>query len=416
MDIENRRNRKTGSNIIDNIILVMLLLLIGSASIFSSKIFILFLACFLIFYVSLHRFVKFNKLLFYSAVIWGVLNFLVSIVFDVPYFFLRIINNYLLLLLIPILSIQIIGTDFWFKLERIIYFLTKLSIPIFLLNVIFPAWFINLSNIFKPLTRTLLSEFSFNRYYWSALVYVHMDTTTLSGMFRNAGFMWEPGAFAWIIILSISIIWLRDGVEFGRKFFVYLTALISTFSTAGYVAITILIAGALYGKKKFKYFFIAMIFLVISLPFLMRLDFVGKEIIGYAESINNESIIGRSEEFDVAKVNRFQIIKYHIIDVLKYPLGYGVYSNSDINQLEKVVGVNGITHTLFVWGIPLFLLILLLIWRFFMWSNLSKSNLLLLTTVYMANIVMLFSNPVTFNILLYLIVLAPLIFKKQRYA
>jgi len=58
--------------------------------------------------------------------------------------------------------------------------------------------------------------------------------------YRNAGFFWEPGAFAGYLNLALIFIaavsWQYNNRAFWKRFIVLLVCLLSTFSTSGYVA------------------------------------------------------------------------------------------------------------------------------------------------------------------------------------
>jgi Ca2+/Na+ antiporter len=205
--------------------------------------------------------------------------------------------------------------------------------------------------------------------------------------------------------------WQTAGMRYDRRFFVYLLALVSTMSTAGYLAIFIVLFA--FYVKKITFWNIAMLIAVnlLFMLYIYKLDFVGGEIGTYIENYQSKTNLQYSSKYKAAKVSRFKIVDYDIEKVIKYPFGYGVVSKKDYSKDMDIVGVNGITSLLVMWGVPLFIYVLLLFRRYIYLINFSNNNKLTSNLLFVGLLIMFFSNPIARNTFIYFIALTPLLFK-----
>ncbi len=60
-------------------------------------------------------------------------------------------------------------------------------------------------------------------------------------VYRNAGFVWEPGAFGCFLIIALFLNFLNNDFTYDRKTIIMIIALITTLSTTTYLALAILI-------------------------------------------------------------------------------------------------------------------------------------------------------------------------------
>jgi hypothetical protein len=131
-------------------------------------------------------------------------------------------------------------SNFLSSFLRLLFFLSLASIFFYLFFLIFPsieeALFVNKHFWDDPAT---------NEYKKSLIIYnifreplFGSDSLGLFGLPRNSGPFWEPGAFGGYLTMGIAfeMILFR---KFSKRVFIFLIALLSTFSTAGYMAITL---------------------------------------------------------------------------------------------------------------------------------------------------------------------------------
>lgn len=397
-------------NIFYNILIFVVLMIISRASIFTNDWVTIFLTLLLIIiYISTNKLYNISKLIlivfcFFIINIWAIYFFNANVSI------LRIINVAISIIIFPYLVLCIVGKSFWDRFERVVYILTLISLPLFLLNIIFPYFFNYLTPIMRPFTAdTFISYYPFGSY-WSAFIYVHGAGDVL----RNHGFMWEPGAFSMIIIWAISYNWLKSGIKFDKKFFIYAIALATTLSTAGYLAIFVLILSKYIKKVNFSNLYKMILTGIVFFVFIYSLNFVGNEIESYVENYKYDINLFYNEDVGAMKVNRFRIVDYHLKSISENPIGYGVVSKKDYSNEIEVVGVNGLTSLLVMWGIPIFIYILYLLIKYIQMLNIHKYSNFTLTLFLIGFLIVVFSNPIARNPFIYLILLTPIIFEKNK--
>jgi len=219
---------------------------------------------------------------------------------------------------------------------------------------------------------------------------------------RNSGFMWEPGAFAFIVFLAILIRLSINNFKLDYRIFVYSLAIISTFSTMGYIVLFILILAYLIKIKNYlSFIFIIPTFLFVSLTTIAELDFMKPKIEEYSENIDF-----MRDDDDYIKMNRFGILSFALEESFKWPIGYGVFYNTPaIKKYNKpVLGANTYSDILLRWGWVGIIIFILAIFKFVncFFSNVNTITRKLLIIAFLAAVFSnnLLSNSV-FLILLY---------------
>jgi len=214
--------------------------------------------------------------------------------------------------------------------------------------------------------------------------------------------MWEPGAFAMMIICAIAYHWSRTGFKLDRKFFIYFAAIITTFSTAGYFACFLLIYA--FYVKKFSVPNVLGLFIVtyLFISYVYNLEFMSGKVDSYIAAIDDNRLY-YNEYLHAIKVNRIQIIFYDLQRVLKYPFGYGANYKSDI------IAVNGLSSLLVTWGIPVFIFMMILLKKYINLISIKPISQRTKYVVLIAILTMFFSNPINRNVIAYLIFLTPLV-------
>lgn len=155
-----------------------------------------------------------------------------------------IITSFSMMFLLPYLLFKIYRINFFFLFEKVIRLLIYISMIIWLLQQFVPGVKGIIVAVIKLLnTNNVLDihRFMFFYTYWPAL---DQDF----GLSRNAGFSNEPAAFSVILILAIIINYVKNNKLFNRTNLIYYFALLSTFSTTGYIALSAL--GLLLLKQK----------------------------------------------------------------------------------------------------------------------------------------------------------------------
>lgn len=273
-----------------------------------------------------------------------------------------------------------------------------------------PELFNQLTPFFKPLTQDVFYKFNPNSDYWSSIIYtnaISFDSNIFGKLYRNCGFMWEPGGFALMIIWALIFNRIKSGRVVSFKVLIYSLALVTTFSTSGIPALGFILISYFVGRSWFLNTVVLLLFIFIFGTYVYTLDFVGGEITDYINTAESGQVVYNSD-YGFFKVNRFQIFLFDLIKVSRYPFGdgYGGY--------EEIVGVNGLSRLLVTWGVPVFFWMLFQIFRYI--RNLFKNDIGLfgIITLFTGLLIMIFSNPVDRSIFIFLLIFSPWLILNQK--
>ena len=186
--------------------------------------------------------------------------------------------------------------------------------------------------------------------------------------FRNSGMFWEPGAFA--IYLVLAFLLLVGNLSFFAKRLVVtavlITAIISTYSTTGYITFFVFIIAILFRRTSIKAFlstlpFVALVMVGASIAF-EKLDFLGAKI--------ESQSLGAQEQSGEFGNSRFQSLIFDSHYILKHPLiGNGLhqktrYADHPWLHDEQLGHGNGFSNFLASFGVPMFVVMAYLIVRY----------------------------------------------------
>jgi hypothetical protein len=343
-----------------------------------------------------------DKIVIYLSIIWMLINATHALVFSVKFDFLFNVRFILIYLILPSLILKTYGFDFLLRMEKIIFKLTLISLPLFLFNNIFNGFLSNFRNIFAPFTRDALLS---NPGYWSIGIYTNIEATASIGqisVIRNAGFMWEPGYFALVLVFALLIHWKRQKMKVDIRATVYIVAVLTTFSTAGYFSIFLILISLF--SKKINFFNAAFIIIISSIFVnnIYKTSFMKGKIDNYLIAVYDDKF-NYAHQYEAIKLNRFQIALYDIDRIKNYPFGFGSNDRYNFGEVE-LLGTNGFTGLIRVWGIPVFLFFIYAIYKFVSINNQPLFKIQLFLHLF-SLIVVLFSQNIQNNILFYFIVL-----------
>lgn len=178
----------------------------------------------------------------------------------------------------------------------------------------------------------------FSLYLYSVSSHASSGVYTLA---RNAGPFWEPGRFTIPLTIAIMMILFDENYRksYRKRLTILLAANITTFSTAGFCVMFIVLFGFIFkSDKSFAVKFFASIFGAVCLLYVTGLSFMG------------DKIITASEATDVAN-SRFGAMFYHWTQIVGSPIiGYGAFLQKQYSYLE--LSPCGWTEMMRSWGIP----------------------------------------------------------------
>jgi hypothetical protein len=259
----------------------------------------------------------------------------------------------------------------------------------------------SLTNIYTPL---LNSDAAFGDFY-SIFFYNtgerHFD--------RNAGFMWEPSAFAVVLLVALSFnISIKDKI-IDKYNIIFFLGIITSFSTTAYLLLPLAISPYIYKRIRRSFFFA--IFTMLSLSFIsyyyMQSDIIGKKIMGQLENPNygmDKQYLEYST-YGVSGLSRFSSIVVDYPKLIKNPmLGLGVdLAETNVNSVYKDWGreyrrSNGLMLLFLKFGLVFSFFIFRFWLKGFYVVTGSKVSAILILTLFMA---LGFSNDLILSPLLF---------------
>lgn len=345
------------------LLLIFLLFLEGSAFFLISEFFVIgvFLVLLAIF---LYKKNRFDVEFFVVLAAWTAINFISYIVNDkLP------TNTFLgsvLKICIPYFVVKIIGSSFFEKLFRFLYILVIIASCCYVVEVIAPSFV----NSLTPYLNFLVHGRMLENGDFYIIVYNHLGLyAQYYGIFpRNSGFMWEPGAYAWILNFMIVYKLHRDNYVLDRKILLLVLALVSTFSTAGYLGLFFIIIFYLIKRGTRTALlilpFVFLAFLFGSVKLFYSADFMSEKLNVYQEQGMEVREATFGEE-SWERVSRIAMGRISLENSLVRPWGDGINLSSYIvKKYGEISAPNALASLLSEWGWLGFIAFVFAVWRF----------------------------------------------------
>jgi hypothetical protein len=332
----------------------------GASSIASNDLIRIIVLLALIVYGCMKRERMYNNTLIYIFGGWVVINILASIFLGENIAYYQFIGK-MVLIYTAFLILSYIGKEFWDKYEKFLYILVIISSGFYILSLLVPSFFENLTSIFRPFTNEVFYRKESQQHYFYSFFFVFKGGDTI---YRNNGFMWEPGAYAMLLNILLAYNFSKNEVLFNRRNVLYILALITTFSTAGYISLFILLLLFLFKDQNIHIKLIAAILGILAISWLLNVDFLLPKIERFIQSAQEGSVAHQGYR-DLYEANRILSFKLLFDKFILFPLGWGcVQDNSSYMALNQIVTVNGIGNILVTWGILGFCFFMFSIWLF----------------------------------------------------
>lgn len=239
--------------------------------------------------------------------------------------------------------------------ENIIFILTKISLLFFLWQFLHKTSLISLFS---------LIDFNDGRSLNSIIYTIHYKFL-IGENFQNSGFCWEPGPFSCFLNLSLLIHLLKTNFKLNRRFLIYVIAILTTFSSTGYLCLMIITFFIFYNKK-FNVVYIPLVFLILITLFL-RTDFLSSKIIEeYQSSKYDLEFYIQNNPEKRTSIGRFNGFLLNMKDFERYPiLGFGGNFENTFTEENKlnITSTNGLGNHLAQYGIIGFFILLLSFYR-----------------------------------------------------
>lgn len=184
--------------------------------------------------------------------------------------------------LFPYLIFQIIGKIFFKIFLKIVYCLTIIGLLIWFLEHIFPG----LSTFIRDISYSLGLDPLSNE---NILIYNSEGHKTY-GFIRNAGFAYEAGSYSIVLIISLIIHLIINNNKIDKKFIVFVIGLLTTFSTAGYIGLMLILFIFNYNKIKNRIilFFLTTAIIFIAFYSFYSLSFLEQKVASQFELVYDQ--------------------------------------------------------------------------------------------------------------------------------
>ncbi len=270
-------------------------------------------------------------------------------------FLIRIITAYLVIKNIA---------SFIHTFLRLLYFLSIVSIIFYLFFLAFPsieeALFVNKHFWDNPATHEYKKSLIIYNIFREPLFGI--EALGLFGLPRNSGPFWEPGAFGGYLTIGVAfeVILFR---KFSLRMFVFLIALVTTFSTAGYLAVSVffLLYFILLETNKKRKILIFPVLVAVSIFLLFNVEFLATKMAAQIKGFEEEQIYDTQSDDDTRLGSSILDFK----DFQRSPI-FGTGPSDETRYGKKEVlfmRTNGLTDLLVRIGILGFLFICIIFFQ-----------------------------------------------------
>ncbi|MBW7889873.1 MAG: hypothetical protein H3C48_02380 [Chitinophagaceae bacterium] len=358
--------------------IIVILFSAQSANFLENKLFLIFAFGLSVFYY-FRKYKRITKPFEVLLIVWLSINLIAYLTFgNEPNVKFITFFSVTARMLLPYFFVRLLGSRFFIKMERIIFYLSLISLPIFLVQYFKPEIFYGISSTLNYFT---IDEQKANGG-WYIGVYMFNGWAPD----RNSGFMWEPGAFSFMMLMALIFRLINNNSIFDSHVFAYIAGIITTFSTMGYIVLFFVLAAVFVKRTSVVLSLIFLpIILIIGYSIYSKVDFLGPKIEQYTKEMDR---IGRSNEMagGALRVNRFAILNFAVKESIKWPLGYGILEDtpSHLTLGERLSGSNTLAHILLRWGwvgiILFFISVRKFVFKYFD-SNSFVSKTILITAI-----------------------------------
>ena len=244
------------------------------------------------------------------------------------------------------LALRLLSRDgFFYYFKEVVYYGALISIPFYLIQLI------NFNFIFEAIT-SIQNSIPLLQRDFDAFSNIIFWGIRIDSEFRNSGFMWEPGAFAAMLLFPIYIQLQTNNFNIDRKLIILVIALLTTISTMGYLALIILLFYyQLNARNKFSILIFPL--LIFSSIYIFQQDFVLNKIQLEIEGQDLVDYYVYSTDNELASLGRIGSFRADLEDWKLEPI-LGTGGDNDIYQAQigtVVNRTNGLSRFLLRFGL-----------------------------------------------------------------
>lgn len=357
-----------------------------------------------------HKDLKIDNSIIVVTLLFIVLLFAQQIAFDKI-----IIKDYFDFLIprvfISYLLIKILGMRFAHYYVRVIYIYALISLIFWGLTNILPGFY----NFIETIPHVLKLD-PHHRVTQQFILYTYEpDTVSLFsiGLTRNPGPFIEPGAWGLFLSLAFIFSYVESKGKWDRIKTIFLITLLTTFSTASFASLFILLTYIIYNSRINALVKILSVisFLLVIIWSYQSFDFLGNKISKRFQHEMDKPLYG-------VMGGRFYGARKALYVLEKYPIyGRGLTDSTwPKNDYSKEYVRYGITSQISQTGIPISILYLLMLYRslgrFRLYYNYHDKKFMIFSMA--ALLASMFSQDFGFKPIFMMLIFTPLIFSKKR--
>lgn len=236
----------------------------------------------------------------------------------------------LLIFALPYFIVRVVGLNYLKHFVSIVYFFAIISLVFWLLQ--------NLSDQFTQLLSSISHLLRLDPISNESIIIYNLEYGR--GMFdilKNPGFLAEGGAYSCLLILGLFFNSFKEKSMFETKNVVFILALITTQSSAGYTALGIYFVGVSITHRNILYKLIfAPLFILLSIYMAVELPFLMEKVTNY---YTNEMRIYNTTA-NPSRIGRFLSARVDIDLILEHPLyGRGIHKETRyLTEREEEIG------------------------------------------------------------------------------
>jgi len=248
--------------------------------------------------------------------------------------------------------VAVLRDKFLYVFVDVIYRLAIISLLFYFVGLVFPAVMQQLHLFFNLMPDFFIVDLGEYRGWITSNFLFY--TFSVQRLEQNHGFMWEPTAFAVVVMLAMMLHLGMNKFKLDKRFSVLLTALITTFSTTGILAFSIVITfyllnnNARYKKIRSYYVPLGGVFLIIFAIFISQMEIFGGKVQSEIERWDEVAI---KTDLTMSGNSRLSSFIFDVSDWIDHPLlGIGIFEENRYRGVQQLGSVNGIGDTLVRFG------------------------------------------------------------------
>lgn len=263
------------------------------------------------------------------------------------YFNINTMIGFLCRIIIAAGVVSVLGKRFFSSFVDVVYILACISLPFYLIGLVLPSILEGILSLLQAAPNFFIIDQGEYTGWLRANFLVY--TFSMERLGQNHGFMWEPTAFAAVLLLTMLLHLTITGFKFDMRFWLLTLTFITTVSTTGFIAMSLVVVYIFLNKESQS----KILVMLLAVPFIIivyNLDFMSGKI--QRELDRGGDISEVNMDLTSMGNSRLSSFIWDIKDFTTHPyFGLGIYEETRYKGFQLLGSVNGISDTLSRFGI-----------------------------------------------------------------